>query len=435
MIRFIKDVSSVGLSKFLIILFKLVNGIIIARKLGPEANGVIAALAVYPSIFMAIGSLGIRQATTYFVGKNLYSDSEIKQSIIYIWMFSCFLSVTISFFLIRNFSSNGGDLLLVIFAVLPIPFSLFNQYSSGIFLGQNRIQSFNKINWIPNLLTLVFTVLLIVLFSFDVSGVLIANIIGVFTVSVIFLVKENFIATVNSKPNLKLIKEMLSLGLIYALALLVINMNYKMDVILLDKLSTNYETGIYTKGANIMQYLWQIPMLLSTIIFARSAVSKNDKAFSYKVSQLLRISLVLIGIGSIILFILSPYLIPLMYGREFQDSSVVLQYLLPGVLFLTFFKVLNMDLAGKGMPWVSLKAMVPALIINIFLNVIWIPELGSQGAALASTISYSVAAILFLIFYSKAVDIPIIELIRYSKEDLMIIQKLKQTITKKLKKN
>src|SRR5690606_27697290 len=94
------------------------------------------------------------------------------------------------------------------------------------------------------------------------------------------------------------------------------------------------------------------------------------------------------------------------------------QVLLPGVLLLTIFKVLNMDLAGKGKPWVSMKAMIPALIINTILNVLWIPEHGSIGAATSSTISYSIAAILFLYFYSKETKIPIFSILKYSKSDI-----------------
>ena len=106
---------------------------------------------------------------------------------------------------------------------------------------------------------------------------------------------------------------------------------------------------------------------------------------------------------------------------------MVLNTLLPGVLLLTIFKVINMDLAGKGKPWVSLKAMIPALIINVILNVIFIPKYGATGAALASTISYSKAAILFIFLYSKETKIPVLDIIRYQASDFQpIVQLLKK---------
>src|SRR5690606_19566245 len=146
----------------------------------------------------------------------------------------------------------------------------------------------------------------------------------------LMLFRNDFLSAFSFRFDLKIIKSMLSLGIVYAFSLLIINLNYKADYILLDRLSTAYELGIYSKGAGITQYLWQIPMLLSTVIFARSAASKDEKAFSIKVAQLLRVSFVVIGGASIGLFLLSDFIIVFMYGGAFLESVQVLNFLLPG---------------------------------------------------------------------------------------------------------
>ena len=73
---------------------------------------------------------------------------------------------------------------------------------------------------------------------------------------------------------------MLRLGIVYAISLLIINLNYKADIILLEKYSDSYQLGIYTKGVTIIQYLWEIPMLLSTLTFSRSTGAKDPHEFS-----------------------------------------------------------------------------------------------------------------------------------------------------------
>src|SRR5690554_2355710 len=246
----------------------------------------------------------------------------------------------------------------------------------------------------------------------------------------VLLFKNKLLAFFSFKYNWKIIKPMLSLGVVYAIALFVINLNYKVDIILLDKLSTAYELGIYTKGAGITQYLWQIPMLFSTIVFARSAVSKDDKTFSLKVAQLLRVSFIIIGVVSIGLLLFSDLIIVGMYGESFRGSISVLNYLLPGVLILTIYKVMNMDLAGKGKPWISMKAMLPALVLNILLNIWLIPSMGANGAAVSSTISYSLAGLLFLVFYSKEVSIPIRTIVSLKKSDLDPIRNMIKMLKK-----
>lgn len=426
---FIKDLVRVASSNVMIILFGVATSIVTARWIGPEGNGIIAGLAVYPSLFMTIGSLGIRQSTTFFLGKGIYSESKIKTAITQIWGFTMIVSVIVCYFLMTYFSESGSNAFWVILALLPIPFNLFVTYNSGIFLGKNDIRTFNRVNWIPPLIILVLTLLLVSYFRLSVSGALIAAIGGPLFMAVVMLFKNDFLSAFSLKYDFKVIKSLLSLGLVYAFALLIINLNYKVDVIILDKLSTPYELGIYSKGANIIQYLWQIPMVLSTIVFSRSATSKDDYAFSLKVAQLLRISLVVVGGASVLLFFLSKFVILTMYGESFFDSISVLKILLPGVLLLTIFKVMNMDLAGKGKPWVSMKAMAPALIVNVILNLLWDEKYGADGASWASTISYSLAAVLFAYFYCAETKVPMKELFRFRSADFEIFFSL----VKKLK--
>jgi O-antigen/teichoic acid export membrane protein len=413
------------------VVFGLFTSVITARYLGPEKNGLIASLLVYPGLFMSIGSLGVQQSTTYFLGKKIYTEEQIKKAITQIWFFASFLAIIICFFLIRSFSNAGDNLMFVALAIFPIPFALFNSYNSGLFLGKNQIKTFSKINWIPSFIVLIFSVSLIIIYPLGISGYLIALIAGPVFISVLLLFKNKFINSFSLKFEWSIIKKMLNLGLIYAIALLVINLNYRFDVIMLDKISSQYEVGIYSKGANIIQFLWQIPMLLSTIIFARSAVSKDDYAFSFKVSHLLRVSFTAILILSIFLIFCSDSIIIGLFGNEFQGSVSVLKLLMPGVLLLTIFKVMNMDLAGKGMPYVSLKAMVPGLLINIIANWVLIEDYGANGAAIASTISYSIASILFIHFYSKSVSIPIKKIISPKKSDWEFLKPLLKLILKK----
>ena len=414
---FIKDVFRVGISHGLMIIFGLVVSIITARYIGPEGNGIIAGLTVYPSLFMTIGSLGIRQSTTYFLGKGIFTERQIKTAITQIWMLTTIISLIVCYVLMYYFSNSGSNSTLVLLALLPIPFSLFNTYNSGIFLGNNDIKTFNKINWIPSFIALLGTLFFVVLLKLEVKGAMIASVGGSLFIFFVLLFKNKFLNYFSILFDRNIIKQMLSLGIVYATALFVINLNYRVDIILLDKLSNAYELGIYAKGSAITQYLWQIPMILSTVVFARSSVSKNGKVFSLKVAQLLRVSFLIVGIVSLVMFLFSEWIIAGLYGLKFKESTAVLNYLLPGVVILTIFKVMNMDLAGKGKPWISMKAMFPALIINIVINMILIPIYGAKGAAISSTISYGIAGILFLLFYSKAVGLPIGVILRYKRKD------------------
>jgi O-antigen/teichoic acid export membrane protein len=291
----------------------------------------------------------------------------------------------------------------------------------------NDIKTFNRINWMPSVVVLLFTALLVMGLEMGIQGTMISAVVGPLFMFFMLMVKNDFIRFFSIKYEWIVIKEMLKLGAVYAISLFVINLNYRIDVVFLDKLSTPYELGIYSKGAGITQYLWHIPMLLSTVVFARSAGSKDNRLFSLKVAQLLRISFVFIGLASVILFNVSDRIITGMYGEGFKGSISVLKILLPGVFILTVFKVMNMDLAGKGKPWLSLKAMLPALFVNIGLNMILIPDFGANGASVASTVSYSVAGLIFMFVYCRNVEMSLKELLYYRIADFdFIFSRLKK---------
>lgn len=168
----------------------------------------------------------------------------------------------------------------------------------------------------------------------------------------------------------------------------------------MQQLSTPAEIGQYSVGVGFASLLLQIPAAVGIVIFSRSANSKEPAKFSKNITKLVRITFLLAILCGIALFILAPFVMTFLYGVAYLPSVTVVQFLLPGIIVLIVFKVLNMDLAGKGKPKISIIAFTPALIVNVILNYYWIPIYGANGAAFASTISYIFATLLFMYIYS-----------------------------------
>lgn len=409
-------------SKILVVIFGLFYSIITARFLGPELNGVLSSLLVYSSLMIAIGSLGVSPAVTHLIGKKKFSDDKIATGVVQIWFFSTIITTTLTFVFL-HFTHPKTASYLIILTALIVPFSLFHKFSLGIFLGKNQIRGFGNLSWIPTLFQLLTAILLIIFLGFKVSGALIAVLIGSLLISILLIFSKKIHFKLSFNIQKEVVKSILSLGVIYAFALLFLSLNYKVDIILLDYLSSNYETGIYTKGAKIAEYLWQIPMIFAPIVVAGSAITSRQKEYSQKIMLLLRVTLITVFLLAILMALLSHYIIIGLFGELFVESAFVLKTLLPGVVFLTMYKVLNMDLVGQGKPMVTIKAMIPALLLNLILNWLWIPEYGAFGAALASTFSYALGAILFLLLYLKQTKHKLTEVFNYSKNDFKVVLK------------
>lgn len=420
---FTKDISNSAFSKFAVILLTFLKGVIIARYLGPEKNGLIAALMVYPTIVISIGSLGVRQANAFFVGSGKYSQNIVQACSLKLWGLSSILSLIGCYILTVYFLEGNYRLWYVIIVLAQIPFSLFNTYQSGIFLGQNNILKFNKITWLSSLITFIVTLLLVVIFPLDVLGALIALVIGHFVVF-LMLIKEvnSVLLTLLRRVDTAIIVDFLKVGLLYAFSLLLINLNYKIDIIFLNKMSDDFNTGIYSKGVLLVEYLWQIPMLFGSVIFARRTIAKDKLSFSNQVATILRISLGAVILVSLVLFMFSNSVVNIIFGPAYFESANVIRILLPGVIIMTCFKILYMDIAGMGKQKIGIYVMLPSLLINIVLNYFLIPSYGADGAAIASTISYSFSGLVFLMIYKVQSGLKFSTLLMLKMSDIQTIK-------------
>ncbi|MCD4746853.1 MAG: polysaccharide biosynthesis C-terminal domain-containing protein, partial [Bacteroidales bacterium] len=127
---------------------------------------------------------------------------------------------------------------------------------------------------------------------------------------------------------------------------------------------------------------------------------------------------------------IAPFLVPLLYGKAWVQSVEIVQYILPGILMLILAKVMGTRLAGIGKPYVFMFVAIPALIINIIFNYMWIPDFGGLGAAMATNVSYTFLTVIGLFVYAKVVKMPVWDIIRFRKSDFDFVPHLIKNILK-----
>lgn len=414
---FLQDVLSIMSSNVFVIAISFVSGIILSRQLSAEGRGIHASIMIVPSILVSLVDMGIRQATIYQLGKKEHRDEDVISVTMFFMVFSSVVGVAVCFVAYLWLDNPNFTWLMIGLALLTVPLQLVNAYSKGIVLGKQQVRAFARISWVPSLLRLVGIVVLVWLVGFYVVGALLASLLAsaFITAYSVYLITRH----APFKPRFipVIAKQMVSLGVVYASALFLLGLNYRIDILILERLATLSEVGQYTQGVGVAEMLWQVPTALSVVIFSRGANAKDSKAFSVSVTKLMRVTLVVASLGSVALGLVAVVLVPIIYGSSFVPSVRIIHLLLPGIVAFTVFKVLNMDLAGKGRPAVSMLAAVPGVIINIVLNLLFVPRYGANGAALASTISYTLSTVIFLFVYARVVEMPIGQILRYRRSD------------------
>lgn len=425
-----KDGISVFGTQLFILVIGLISGVILARVLGPGGRGVFSAILVYPTILISLLSMGMRQATVYYLGTKKYSESDIVGVTLLLLITSSTIGIFISIVIFSYIKNPDYNQTLTSLALLTIPAELTINYFTGILIGKQQISKFNQIKYLVPIINFVLIIFLVLFGNLYILGAVLATLIAQIGLAIYALLSINREYSLKICYVPKIIKKMVSLGSIYALSLFILNLNYKVDIIILERLSNVTEIGQYTIGVGFAELLWQLPAAFGVVIFSYSANAKDSNKFSQDIAKMIRIIFPIVLVGSVFLYFISGYIIPFLYGEEYIPSVKMLKILLPGIVMMSFFKIINMDLAGRGKPDITIKIFLPAVLINILLNIILIPDFGGIGAAFASTISYTIASTCILCYYIKITQLTLNHIFVCKKSDLNFILDLLMKLKK-----
>jgi len=421
-------------SNIFALILGLLTGIVISRVLGPEGRGLYTSVYVVPIIVISFVTFGIRRSAIFHIGRKLFDEEDIVSTIYSLLLITSSIGIIVSGIVYYFINNSDFTYPIIILALLTIPVRLAVGYSRGIFLGKERFRYANQLKWMPVFLNLIFVAGFVWWAGFSVMGAILSIFVAYFIVAIYALVVINRSIHIRLAFIKLIAKSMLKLGAVYALALLVMQLNYRIDILVLQQLSSFSEVGYYSLGVSIAERLWQIPFAMGIVIMSRSANVENEDELNNDVARMLRISFLIAIIAAIVLYFITPYLIPFLYGKRFIPSAEIVQMILPGILMFIIFRILNSRVAGMGKPQFAIYVFLPALIVNVFLNYIWIPKYGGLGAAMATNVSYILGTIAFLIIFSRLTKMSIIEIVGYKKEDFNFVASLKNRIFAKWKK-
>jgi O-antigen/teichoic acid export membrane protein len=414
---FTQDVMSVLTSRVLAKACQFLIGVVTARLIGPEGRGLIASLTVAPDLALTFSQLGVRQSVAYFVGKKVHETAEIVPTLLGLVLISNFTAIIACLIYYHFTGLTAQPWLLLTLALAPIPFSLLTNYASGVFLGKQMIVRFNRVNWIPMALNLALVIAIGWAANLGIIGIMIAAVAAAVVSSAYAIYLLSRVVPLRIGFNRAIASKLTRLGMVYATALFMLTLNYRLPILLLQNLSSFSEVGVYAVGQALAFIIWEIPAVLSNLIFSRGVNSTDGNAFGDKVVVLARV-VILAGIAiAIACAIVGPMAIPLIYGKEFAGSATVLTILLPGTVAFMAFKILHMDIAGRGRPWVSMPVVVPCMILNVVFSTALIPKYGAYGAAAMTSGSYVVASLIYVIVYARITGRTIASIVVYRRSD------------------
>ena len=286
---------------------------------------------------------------------------------------------------------------LILFAM---PLMFFNGFFSKILLGREQIIRFNLTNTFQSILQLTSIFIILVVLGQGIYGAVLSYIIAVAGSALLVGFFIFRLGRIRFSVKLGLLKDSIRYGGKAYLGNMVQFLNYRLDMFLVAYFLDVSAVGYYAIAVGIAERLWMIPNSLATVLFPRVAAIGGNSA-NHLTCKTSRHTLILVFALSLPLIALAKPVILLLFGPAFLPSVKPLVFLLPGVIALSFAKILTSDLAGRGRPEFGALAAFVSLAVNIPLNLFLIPRWGISGAAFASTIAYALASLIVTIAFAK----------------------------------
>ena len=386
----------------------VINGIFLARLLGPSGKGDYYLLILLPTTMMVVLQLGLPQAFQYFAARG-QTLGLIRKS----FAFTAALTV-LGFAIVLALLPvllqkilEGLDVGLVLLAFLVLPLLLQAPLAASIVIGRQAVRPYAAVYIAQPVTTTLLLILLVGVMGLGVPGA-VAVFVGVALVNNIgFGLAAAFVARGVPRPSAAPLRGLVSYGLRFYAGSLSSFFSYRTDTYLIALLIANpaEPLGYYSMSVALAEMIFIFPKAVATVFFPHVAGSAREDA-DRQVAMVSRVSLLVCAVFALLLV---PCALVMIWAvlPAFQPSIVPFLILLPGVVALSGANVVGGYVTGIGRPGIDSTVSIVALTVNVAANLVIIPRFGIIGAAATSLFSYTLSSLLLTAVAARFSGVPL----------------------------
>ncbi|EDM37239.1 probable polysaccharide biosynthesis protein [Pedobacter sp. BAL39] len=204
----------------------------------------------------------------------------------------------------------------------------------------------------------------------------------------------------NWKFDLQLAKYLLHNSWPLAFSAVLVSIYMRIDQLMIKNYLDIKSLGIYSTVVQLAESWYFIPVAIVTAVFPAIMNARRDDPIRYKrrmqnmYDLMVWISLSL----AIFMTFAAPYIYKIFYKPEFHPGAHVLSVHIWAGIFAFLGTASGQFLIAEGYTKLALVRTAAGAIINILLNMIWIPQYGIMGAAIATLVAYFSSTFFILLF-------------------------------------
>ncbi|MBI3103833.1 oligosaccharide flippase family protein [Candidatus Daviesbacteria bacterium] len=364
--------------------------IVIARILGPAEFGLLTISITTLTLIADISDIGTNTGLIRFVSANLVSSKDkalrfLRLSLEVKFLVWAAVSVIIYFaspFLAEMVFHKEELVTPLRLAVIGVGGALLFTFATSSLQAYQRYFLWSTINILTNALRLILIIILGTFIHLNIENSLLIYItlpfFGFF-VALFFLPAREIL---RSKNEFSLAKELFQYNIPVAIFTVIAAFSARLDIYLNAALLSAHKVGIYGAATQLVQVMPQLVSAIGLVAAPKFASFQNDEQMLVylKKLQLLVTGLCLAGILFIPFVI---YLIPLLFGTQYQEAILPFIFLFFAMLvFLFSVPVHNSVIFYFGRPDVFIWVSIGHLLIIGGLGYLMISNLGMVGASI-----------------------------------------------------
>lgn len=433
-----RTLHAFGVNIFLLPL-GIASSVLIARTVGPTGKGTLDLIVATATLLAMVLSVSLPQGVTYVVAQGKVARNVLASQLAIVSVLQALLAVILlGLMRLTGYSQiflPNWNLWIVGGVVLYVWVEMVSKFCAAILTGQQQIAIVNNSELMGRVTQ--FLILFILFGGLYVSGKqLSVGWLFLVTLSTSILITLFLLTSLDFKFQFSGNLTGLRAATAFALPCYAANtaqfLNYKLDVFVVGFFAGTASVGRYTLAVSLGQLLWLMSNSVASVLLPKIAASSDVQASIQHTTRVTRLAFTATAICAVALALLATQAIPILYGEAFRPSVVALLWLLPGIAVFSIANVLAAYIAGVGKPHLNLVVSGVSLIVTISLDLLLIPRLNIVGASIASTVSYSVSALMLLLFFNRETGASIRQVLIPNSEDFSFAMQLAQPLLRRV---
>jgi O-antigen/teichoic acid export membrane protein len=435
-------------------------------------HGKAGIAASLPFILGAIANLGLATALVYFVRRKKVAPQVAFQTSMWValvWggLVGAAACVFTLWVLPAINSAWQMDWWVVVPICAVVPFLLIASYANSTQLATDRIKDYGIVHLATSVSFLPAFFLMFYLLGASVTdgdvpvAVAWGRLFSTVLIAVLTLWLVRKVVTLRAKVDRQYLGQAIRYGWKANLTSTLTYLNHRLDLVVLYAVVVSVESAddgdlavaeklagtqvaYYSMAVTWAELVWHFPEALRDLFFSKVASSSHEEARRLTpVFARLGLLFSLVGAVAIVLAIdpVMGLITSVAKGSSavwFEDWSpdvgMALWLLVPGTVGFTVSKILQADLAARNHLQTCINAQIAVLVVMLGFDIWLIPEHGALGAAVASTIAYTVGTIWTVFAYGAQTNISIWECLFVQPKDFRYIRDILGAVLNKLRR-